>query len=37
MEGMSCVARGQEPDNILNRAVLERPGFRTKLERQARG
>lgn len=32
-EGMICAAYGQVPRNVLNRAVLERPGFRQKLAR----
>lgn len=35
MDGMARVARGEVPENVLNRAVLERPGFRAKLERWA--
>jgi phosphoglycerate dehydrogenase-like enzyme len=34
-EGMRCVACGGIPENILNPAVLERPGFRHKLARFA--
>jgi len=34
-EGMLQAARGQVPDNVVNRDVLERGGFRAKLERFA--
>ncbi|MDO8303493.1 MAG: NAD(P)-dependent oxidoreductase, partial [Sedimentisphaerales bacterium] len=30
-EGMVCAAQGKVPDNVVNRAVLERPGFKKKL------
>jgi phosphoglycerate dehydrogenase-like enzyme len=30
-QGMICAARGQVPDNIVNRDVLVRPGFRAKI------
>ena len=33
LEGISRVARGELPDNIINADVLERPGFRAKLAR----
>ncbi len=32
-EGMLRAARGQVPENVVNREVLERPGFQAKLER----
>jgi phosphoglycerate dehydrogenase-like enzyme len=32
MEGMRRVAQGEIPANVLNPAVLERPGFRSKLK-----
>ncbi|MBM4068485.1 MAG: dehydrogenase [Planctomycetes bacterium] len=32
-EGMLRVACGKLPDNVVNRDVLDRPGFRAKLER----
>jgi phosphoglycerate dehydrogenase-like enzyme len=32
-EGMLRAARGQAPENVVNREVLERNGFRAKLER----
>jgi phosphoglycerate dehydrogenase-like enzyme len=35
VEGMLRAARGEVPDNIVNRAVLERPGFRAKLAASA--
>jgi len=31
--GILQAARGQVPDNVINREVLDRPGFRSKLER----
>jgi phosphoglycerate dehydrogenase-like enzyme len=34
-EGMLRAAKGQIPDHVLNRAVLERPAFRAKLARFA--
>jgi phosphoglycerate dehydrogenase-like enzyme len=34
-EGMLRAARGEVPENVVNREVLERPGFRAKLERFA--
>ncbi len=34
-EGMLRAARGRVPENVVNREVLERPGFRAKLERFA--
>jgi phosphoglycerate dehydrogenase-like enzyme len=34
-EGMLRAARGQVPDNVVNGAVLDRPGFRAKLARFA--
>ena len=33
VEGMLRAARGEPPDNVVNREVLERPGFRKKLAR----
>lgn len=33
--GMLRVARGEIPDNVINREVLERPGFQAKLARFA--
>ena len=35
IDGMLRVASGQLPENILNRDVIERPGFQAKLKRQA--
>jgi phosphoglycerate dehydrogenase-like enzyme len=32
-EGMLRASRGKVPENVVNREVLERPGFREKLER----
>jgi phosphoglycerate dehydrogenase-like enzyme len=32
-EGMLRAARGEVPENVVNREVLERPGFRGKLKR----
>jgi len=32
-EGMLRASRGEVPENVVNREVLERPGFREKLER----
>jgi hypothetical protein len=32
-EGMLRAARGEVPENVVNRAVLDRPGFRQKLAR----
>lgn len=34
-EGMLRAARGELPDNVVNPAVLDRPGFREKLARTA--
>jgi phosphoglycerate dehydrogenase-like enzyme len=34
-EGALAVSRGKAPSNIVNREVLERPGFKKKLERYA--
>jgi phosphoglycerate dehydrogenase-like enzyme len=34
-EGMLRAARGQVPDNVVNREVLDRPGFQAKLSRFA--
>jgi phosphoglycerate dehydrogenase-like enzyme len=34
-EGMLNAVRGREPENVLNRAVLSRPGFLEKLGRSA--
>jgi phosphoglycerate dehydrogenase-like enzyme len=34
-DGILRVAKGQIPDHVLNRAVLDRPGFRAKLARFA--
>lgn len=34
-EGMLRAARGEVPDNVINTEVLDRPGFRAKLERFA--
>jgi len=31
LDGMLCAARGEVPRDIVNREVLERPGFRAKL------
>jgi phosphogluconate 2-dehydrogenase len=33
--GMLRAARGEVPDDVVNRAVLGRPGFRAKLARYA--
>jgi phosphoglycerate dehydrogenase-like enzyme len=35
VEGMLRASRGQVPDNVVNREVLERPDFKTKLARFA--
>jgi phosphoglycerate dehydrogenase-like enzyme len=35
-EGVLALARGEAPANVVNPQVLERPGFRQKLERLAR-
>src|SRR5262249_40608179 len=35
VEGMLRAARGEVPDNVVNREVLDRPGFRAKLARFA--
>ena len=35
-EGAIAIGRGQVPNNVVNRDVLERPGFRTKLEQCAK-
>jgi phosphoglycerate dehydrogenase-like enzyme len=32
-EGALAVMRGEPPQNVVNREVLDRPGFRRKLER----
>ena len=32
-QGMLCAAHGELPDNIVNREVIERPGFQSKLAR----
>ena len=32
-EGMLRAARGETPDDVVNREVLARPGFRAKLAR----
>jgi phosphoglycerate dehydrogenase-like enzyme len=32
-EGMLCAAQGELPENIVNREVIERPGFQAKLAR----
>jgi hypothetical protein len=29
--GLVCLARGEAPDAVVNREVLERPGFQRKL------
>jgi phosphoglycerate dehydrogenase-like enzyme len=34
-EGAIAIGRGQVPNNVVNRDVLERPGFRKKLEQYA--
>jgi phosphoglycerate dehydrogenase-like enzyme len=34
-EGMQLAARGQVPENVVNRQVFEHPGFQTKLARFA--
>ena len=36
-EQMLAAARGQPPGSVVNRAVLDRPGFQAKLERWRRG
>jgi phosphoglycerate dehydrogenase-like enzyme len=36
-EGMLRVASGRIPDNVVNREVLQRPGFQAKLSRWALG
>jgi phosphoglycerate dehydrogenase-like enzyme len=36
IEGMICVSRGELPKNLLNPEVVERTGFRTKLQRWQR-
>jgi hypothetical protein len=33
VEGMIRAAHGQVPSNVLNRSVLERPGFQCKIAR----
>ena len=33
MQGILNVAKGELPDNILNPDVINRPGFRKKLDR----
>ena len=35
-EGALAVARGEVPEHVVNREVLDRPGFRAKLEQQRR-
>jgi hypothetical protein len=35
IDGMLRAATGQVPENVVNGAVLERPGFRAKLARFA--
>lgn len=35
VEGMLRAARGEVPENVVNREVLERPGFKAKLDRFA--
>jgi D-3-phosphoglycerate dehydrogenase len=35
-EGAIAIGRGQVPNNVVNRDVLERPGFRKKLEQYAK-
>ena len=35
-EGAVAVSRGKVPANVVNREVLERPGFKKKLERYAK-
>jgi phosphoglycerate dehydrogenase-like enzyme len=35
VNGLFRVARGEVPDHVINREVLERPGFQAKLERFA--
>jgi hypothetical protein len=35
IEGVLRAARGALPENIVNREVLDRPGFRAKLARFA--
>ena len=32
-EGALAIMRGEPPQNVVNREVLDRPGFRRKLER----
>src|SRR5439155_15429824 len=36
-EGMLRAARGEPPEDVVNREVLERPTFKAKLARFARG
>jgi phosphoglycerate dehydrogenase-like enzyme len=35
-EGAIAVSRGEQPKNVVNRQVLERPGFQKKLEQYAK-
>jgi phosphoglycerate dehydrogenase-like enzyme len=35
-EGAIAVSRGQQPKNVVNQEVLQRPGFRKKLEQYVR-
>jgi phosphoglycerate dehydrogenase-like enzyme len=36
VEGMLCASRGEVPNDVVNREVLERPDFQKKLARFAR-
>lgn len=35
LNGIICAARGEVPNHVINKAVLDRPGFKAKLDRFA--